>query len=69
MLKNNIFELDEKTFKQVCGTAIGTKFSPLYTILFKADVEEKIISDFIHRRHFLVGKHGEKFQEKIVSIC
>ena len=34
VLKNNIFEFDEKTFKQVRGTAIGTKFVPLYAILF-----------------------------------
>ena len=27
VLKNNIFQFDEKTFKQVRGTAIGTKFA------------------------------------------
>ena len=27
VLKNNIFEFDEKTFKQKHGTAIGTKFA------------------------------------------
>ena len=73
VLKNNIFELDEKTFKQVCGTAIGTKFSPLYTILFKADVEEKIISDFEEKpmiwwRYiddiFLLGNMEKNFRKK-----
>ena len=28
VLKNNFFEFDQKTFKQVRGTAIGTKFAP-----------------------------------------
>ena len=44
VLKNNIFQFDEKTFKQVRGTAIGTKFAPPYAILFMADLEEKILS-------------------------
>ena len=44
VLKNNIFEYNEKTFRQFRGTAIGTKFAPSYAILFIADLEEKIIS-------------------------
>ena len=46
MLKNNIFEFDGKTFKQVRGTAIGTKFAPLYDFLFMGDLELKIINAF-----------------------
>ena len=46
MLKNNIFELNEKTFRQKRGTAIGTKFAPPYTILFMADLEEKMLEIF-----------------------
>ena len=38
VLKNNIFQFDEKTFKQVRGTITGTKFAPLYAILFMADL-------------------------------
>ena len=44
--KNNIFEFDEKTFKQKLGTAIGTKFAPLYAIIFMADFEEKMLESF-----------------------
>ena len=44
MLKNNIFQFDEKTFKQVRGTAIGSKFAPPYANLFMADLEEKILN-------------------------
>ena len=32
--KNNIFEFDEKTFKQKRGTVIGTKFAPSYAIFY-----------------------------------
>ena len=46
VLKNNFFEFDQKTFKQVRGTAIGTKFAPPYAILFMADLEEKILNAF-----------------------
>ena len=44
--KNNIFEFDEKTFKQKRGTAIGTKFAPPYAIFFMADLEEKLLEIF-----------------------
>ena len=46
VLKNNIFEFDEKTFKQKRGTAIGTKFAPPYAILFMADFEEEMLESF-----------------------
>ena len=46
VLKNNFFEFDQKTFKQVRGTAIRTRFAPPYAILFMADLEEKILNAF-----------------------
>ena len=46
VLKNNIFEFDEKDFKQVRATGLGTKFAPSYAILFMADLEEKILNVF-----------------------
>ena len=59
ILKNNFFEFDQKTFKQVRGTAFGTKFALPYAILLMADLEEKILNAFeekpmieVHRRHF-----------------
>ena len=44
VLKNNIFEFSDKTYKQIHGTAIGTKFAPPYAVLFMAALEEKILS-------------------------
>ena len=46
VLKNNIFEFDEKTFKQKRGTVIGTKFAPPYAILFMTDRKEKLLEIF-----------------------
>ena len=46
VLKNNIFDFDEKTFKQKGGTAIATKFAPPYAFLFMADFEEKMLDGF-----------------------
>ena len=46
VLKNNIFEFDEKTFEQKRGIAIGTKFAPLYAVFFMADLEEKMLEMF-----------------------
>ena len=36
VLKNNVFTFGKKTLKQIRGTAIGTKFTPPYSILFMA---------------------------------
>ena len=44
VLKYNFFEFNQKTFKQVRGTSIGTTFAPLYAILFMADLEERILN-------------------------
>ena len=46
VLKNNIFQFNEKTLKQLRDTTIGTKFAPLYAIIFMADLEERILKDF-----------------------
>ena len=68
-LKSNIFEFDEKTFKQKRGTAIGTKFAPPYAIFFMADFEEKMLESFekkpmIWWRYiddiFFIWEHGEE---------
>ena len=44
VLKNNVFTFGKKTLKQIRGTAIGsTIFAPPYSILFIAELEEKIL--------------------------
>ena len=46
VLKNNFFEFNQKTFKQVRGNAIGTKFASPYAVLFMTDLDEKILNVF-----------------------
>ena len=45
VLKSNYLQFLDKTFKQKRGTAIGTKFTPLYSIFFMADLEKHLLSD------------------------
>ena len=45
VLKNNIFQFNEKTLKQLRGTAIGAKFAPPYAIMFIADLEERTLKE------------------------
>ena len=72
VLKNNLFQFDQKTFKQVRGTAIATKFAPPYAILFIADLEEKILNAFEEKHMtwwryiddiFFIWEHGEESLE------
>ena len=42
VLKNNSFNSNQKTLKQKRRTVIGKKFVPHYSILFMAELEEKI---------------------------
>ena len=43
VLKNNIFEFNGNVKQQVAGTAIGTKFAPLYACIYMDEVETEIL--------------------------
>ena len=45
ILKNNFFEIGEEVYHQLLGTAIGTKFAPIYANLFMAGLEKKIFEN------------------------
>ena len=56
VLRNNIFEFSNRTYKQIRGTAIGTKFATPYAILFMEVLEEKILRETeclveVYRQH------------------
>ena len=59
VLKNNIFEFDGKTFKQVRKPTTAKSFAPPYVILFLTNLKGKILNAFekkfmmleVHRRH------------------
>ena len=44
-MKKDIFEHKTSFYKQLRGTAIGTKMAPPYAIIFMGDLEEKILKD------------------------
>ena len=46
VLKKDVFEHNIRYFKQLQGTAIGTKFAPQYAILFMDYLEDKILNSF-----------------------
>ena len=44
VLKNNIFEFDGTYYKQIQGTAIGTKLAPAYANIFMGNLEQNNLS-------------------------
>ena len=42
-MKNNFFEFNSKTEEQISGTAIGTKFAPIYACNFMDKEETKFL--------------------------
>ena len=81
VFKNTIFTFRKKTLKQKRGTAIGTKFAPPYSILFMAELEEKIIKESGYKPYlwwwyiddiFFLWEHGENksksFLDKINEV-
>ena len=76
VLKNNIFEFSDKTYKQICGTAIGTKFAPLYALLFMAALDEKNLNKVKKKPNvwwryiddtFFIWEHGEELLKEFLS--
>ena len=68
VLNNNFFTHNDNTYKQISGTAIGTKFAPSYAILTMGEFEEKALDGadlkpWLWWRYiddvFLVWEHGE----------
>ena len=68
-MKSNIFEHNTSYYKQLRGTAIGTKMAPPYAMLFMDDLEAKILKDCDKKpltwwRYiddvFMLWQHGEK---------
>ena len=81
VLKNNVFERNMRYFKQLQGTAIGTKFAPPYATLFMDYLEDKILNSFAEKLlvcwrynddSFLIWQNREeKLKEflKILNSC
>ena len=76
VLKNNIFQFNQKTLKQLRGTAIGTKFAPPYAIIFMADLEERILENTELQPHiwwrytddiFFIWEHAEDSLKQFIE--
>ena len=70
----NLFQI--KTYKQIRGTAIGTKFAPPYAVLFMTALEEKILSKVKKKPSvwwryiddiFFTWEHGEESLHEFIN--
>ena len=77
VLKNNVFEHNMRYFKQLNGTAIGTKFAPPYAILFMGYLQDKILNSLVKKplvwwRYiddiFMIWQHGEETLKEFLKI-
>ena len=68
VLTNNIFEHNGSNYRQIQGTAMGTKMAPSYAILFMADFEDQFLKTYPLRPKvwwryiddiFILWEHGE----------
>ena len=69
--------LVKKTLKQIQGTARGTKFSPPYSILFMAELEEEISRGVELKPYlwwwyiddiFFIWEHGEEKLKEFIDV-
>ena len=76
VLKNNIFQFNEKALEQLRGTSIGSNFAPPYAVIFMADLEERVLKDIelkpgiwsskIHDI-FFIWEHGEDSSKQFIE--
>ena len=67
VLKKNLFEFNCKFYKQISGTAIGTKFAPLYGCIFMDHIETKLlkvqdIKPWFWKRFIYIFLYGQKMR-------
>ena len=76
MLKNNIFEFNDKQYKQLYGTAMGTCTAPSYANTFMGALEKSILDSSplqpkYYRRFIddilLIWEHGEDELDKLID--
>ena len=76
VLKNNIFEFSGKTYKQIRGTATGTKFAPPCAVPFMAALKEKILNKVKKKPNvwwryiddiFFIWEHGQEYLKELIN--
>ena len=63
VFKNNLFEFDSKFYKQISGTAIGTKFAPPYACIFMDHIGTEFLKTQDIKPWF-----WKRFSDEIFSI-
>ena len=75
-LKTTFLNFVKKTLTQKEGFAIGTKFAPLYSILFVAELEEEILQKAEFKQYlrwrnidevFFLWEHGEENLKSFIN--
>ena len=68
-MKNNVFEHNMRYFKQLNGTAMGTRFAPPFATLFMGYLEDKILNSLVEKallwwryidNIFMIWQHWEE---------
>ena len=76
VLKNNIFEFFDKSYKQIRGMTIGTKFAPSNAVPFMTALEEKILNKVKRKPNvwwryigdiFFIGEHFEESLKEFIN--
>ncbi|XP_057296197.1 uncharacterized protein LOC130625148 [Hydractinia symbiolongicarpus] len=77
VLQNNVFEHNNRFFRQLQGTAIGTKMAPSYANIFMSDLEEQFLESSMLKplvwwRYiddiFMLWQHGEDKLIKFLEL-
>ncbi len=69
ILENNTFYFNGAFYRQIKGTAMGTKFAPIYATLAIAYLEERLYIDI--KTHFgdTFGNYFEKYWKRFLDDC
>ena len=67
VLKNSLFEFDSKFYKQISGTANGTKFAPPYACIFVDHIETKFLKTQDTKYRFRKRFIGDIFSRRTES--
>ena len=76
VLKNNIFEFFDKSYKQIREMTIGTKFAPSNAVPFMTALEEKILNKVKRKPNvwwryigdiFFIGEHFEESLKEFIN--
>ena len=77
VLENNYFEFNDSFYRQKLGTAIGTKFAPVYANLFMTRLEERLLDasadkPLVWMRFiddvFFIWTHGEEKLKSFINL-